>query len=102
MTQKPSLELRIYRYLSVTLLAVMTSIAAYVADAALAASTRLPAIEQQLIAINGNLGSFQRNLDKIEDLPVQVKTNSIKIDDQNKRIENHDQRLARLENSRNN
>lgn len=84
MKQSNSLELRIYRYLLVVLMGIMTSLGAYITDAVVTTLERLPAIEEQLKTLNNNFA-------KLDDLPVKVQTNNF-------RLEEHETRITRLEN----
>lgn len=74
-----TLELRIYRYLSIILLGLLTSIAGFVALAAVNASGELPAIKQQLEVLNVNLRA-------LSELPLKVQRTEIKLENVENRV----------------
>lgn len=74
-----SIELRFYRFAMVSLMSGLTAIAGYIAVTTVNTAAELPAIKQELIALNNNL-------DKLEELPLQVQSNKDEISGLDRRM----------------
>lgn len=79
-TERPySIELRFYRYAMVILMSGLTAIAGYIATTTVNTAAELPAIKQELVALNNNL-------DKLQSLPLQVQSNKDEISSVDRRV----------------
>lgn len=74
-----NLELRAYRYISTILLSVLVGICGVIANNIYATTQDLPALKEQIRTLNENFAAMKN-------LPLEVRTNSLKNDEQDRRL----------------